>query len=88
MTVNNVRYYQDRDDGSTLVKSVESGENAGLYLWQIGPKKWKKLDGEAYEIINHMVMDYANTRVISEEQMENEIARFSEQKYEDASNLL
>ncbi len=73
-----VYYYQDREDDTKIVKSVENGKNAGLYLWQYGPKKWEKLEGEAYEIINRMVMDYANTRVISEEQAKKEIARFSD----------
>ena len=62
-----VFYYQDRDDETTLLKSVESGPEAGLYLWQIGPKEWEKLEGDAYELFNKHLFDPANNRVLSEE---------------------
>lgn len=73
-----VHYYQDRDDATTLIKSVDGGEDEGLYLWQIGSKKWEKADGKAYEILNRVVLDYANTRVLTDEEAEEEIKKLSE----------
>ena len=38
--------YQDREDDTSLTKSVIDGPDAGLYIWQWKDKKWKKLSGE------------------------------------------
>ena len=62
-----VVYYQDRDDETTLLKNVEGGKDEGLYLWQIGPGEWKKLDGDAYELFSKHLFDPANNRILDEE---------------------
>lgn len=70
-----VIYYQDRDDGTTLLKYVTGGSDEGLYLWQIGPQKWEKLSGDAYELFNEHLFDPANNRVLNEEQAKKEIKK-------------
>lgn len=70
-----VLYYQERGDDTTLLKSVTGGEDEGLYLWQIGPRAWKKLEGEAYKVFNELLFQPANHRVLSEEQAKEEIKK-------------
>ena len=72
---NQVFYYQDRDSDSTLLKLVQSGKDAGLYLWQIGPQAWKKLEGKEYEVFSNLVYSPANHRVLSEERAKEEIKK-------------
>lgn len=70
--------YQDREDDTSLTKSVIDGPDAGLYIWQWKDKKWKKLSGEDLQFhYEHSVLDPANNRVLTEEQAEKEIKRLS-----------
>lgn len=72
---NKVFYYQDRDSDSTLLKLIQGGKDAGLYLWQIGPQAWKKLDGEEYKVFSDLIFSPANHRVLSEERAKEEIKK-------------
>lgn len=75
MDKNGVVYYQDCDSDSTLLKLIQSGKDAGLYLWQIGPQAWKCLEGKEYEVFSDLIYSPANHRVLSEERAKEEIKK-------------
>lgn len=75
MDKNGVVYYQDRDSDSTLLKLIQSGKDAGLYLWQIGAQAWKRLEGKEYEAFSDLIYSPANHRVLSEERAKEEIKK-------------